>query len=295
MRKQLPAYSKILDKKKPSTLFHYTTPIGLLEISTSKKIWATDIRYLNDSKEFQHALDITNSIIEDFYKVNDNSKGSEILDYDFIEHLRIDLGKNWNPEVYVVSFSEEGDLLSQWRGYCPKGGFSLGFHFDFLSQIAKIHDSDLLPCVYDPKIKKQIIEELLALHNRKYVGDKDVTNQEHSNQVAHAITNEFIISLFAIAPMLKHESFKEEKEWRIVSSRLRIFPEINYRANESKIIPYIEISLCQSEEDEVNFKSIYCGPDSNNQLSRMAVMQLLKKNRMPEHTFKLSRTPYKSN
>lgn len=293
MRKHLPVYSKVIGKKKPTTLFHYTTPIGLLEISTSRKIWATDIRYFNDPKEFQHALDITHSIIEDFYKVNDDPKRLEGLDYDFIEYLRINLGKKWNPEVYVVSFTEEGDLLSQWRGYCPKGGFSIGFHFDFLSQIAKIHDSDLLTCVYDPKIKKQIVEEFLVLHNKKYVEAKDGTKQYNSDQLARTITNEFIISLYAIAPMLKHESFKEEKEWRIVSSRLRIQPEIKFRANESKIIPYIEISLCQGGE-EVNFKSIYCGPDSNNQLSKKAVMQLLKKNRLPEHAFKLSKTPYRS-
>ncbi len=293
MRKHLPTYSKVIGKKKPATLFHYTTTIGLLGISTSKKIWATDIRYFNDPKEFQHTLDIIHLIIEDFYKVSDDPKELEGLAYDFIEYLRINLGRKWNPEVYVVSFTEEGDLLSQWRGYCPKGGFSIGFDFDLLSQIAEIHDSDLLPCVYDPKIKKQIIQELLAFNNKKYVEAKDGNKQHDSDQLMHTITNEFIISLYAIAPMLKHESFKEEKEWRIVSSRLRVQPEINFRASESKIIPYIEISLCQVEE-EVNFKSIYCGLDSANQLSKKAVMQLLRKNRLPEYAFKLSKTPYRS-
>ncbi len=294
MRRHLPTYYKVIGKKKPATLYHYTTPIGLLGISTSKNIWATDIRYFNDPKEFQHALDVTHLIIEDFFKVSDDPKELKGLDYDFIEHLRINLGRKWNPEVYVVSFTEEGDLLSQWRGYCPRGGFSIGFDFDHLSLIAEMHDSDLLPCVYDPKIKKKIVEELLTFHNKKYVEAGDGTKQYNSDQLAHTITNEFIISLYAIAPMLKHESFREEKEWRIVSSKLRIQPEIKFRASESKIIPYIEISLCQNDEEEVNIKSIYCGPDSNDQLSKNAVMQLLRKNRLPYHAFKLSKTPYRT-
>jgi hypothetical protein len=158
MKDQLPTYSKIVNRKHPSLLFHYTTPVGLVGIARSKKIWATDIRFLNDKKEFQHSLDITHSIIKGFYKVNDDPKKLRGLHVDFIEFLGINLRKEWDPEVYVASFTEEGDLLSQWRGYCSKGGFSLGFHFDLLSQIANTHDSFLLPCVYDFKTQKRCLK-----------------------------------------------------------------------------------------------------------------------------------------
>jgi len=293
MREQLPTYSKILNRGTPSTLFHYTTPMGLLGISHSKKIWATDLRFLNDKKEFQHSLDITHSILEDFYKVDDNLKKLKGLNYDFIEYLRINLGRKWNPEVYVASFSEEGDLLSQWRGYCPKGGFSIGFHFNLLSQIAENHDSFLLPCVYDFKIQKQILEELLVSHSKKYAEAIKDNDQNNSDELAHSISNEFIISLFALAPMLKHESFKEEKEWRIVSSNLRVMPDIQFRASDSNIIPYIEISLCQSEE-EIEFTRIFIGPASIDQYSKEAVLQLLRKNRVPQNAIRLSSAPYRS-
>jgi len=293
MREHLPTYARILNRKTPSILFHYTTPIGLLGISHSKNIWATDIRFLNDKKELQHSLDITHSILDDFHKVDDNPQKIKGLDYDFIEYLRINLVRKWSPEVYVASFTEEGDLLSQWRGYCPKGGFSIGFHFDLLSQIAIKHDSFLLPCVYDFKIQKQILEELLVFYSKKYVEAIKDNNQAKSDELGHSISNEFIISLFALAPMLKHESFKEEKEWRIVSSRFYVKQEIKFRANESNIIPYIETSLCQSEE-EINFERIIIGPASTNQFSKEAVLRLLKKNRMPQHSIMLSSAPYRS-
>jgi hypothetical protein len=293
MREHLPTYARILNRKTPSILFHYTTPIGLLGISHSKNIWATDIRFLNDKKELQHSLDITHSILDDFHKLDDNPQKIKGLDYDFIEYLRINLVRKWSPEVYVASFTEEGDLLSQWRGYCPKGGFSIGFHFDLLSQIAIKHDSFLLPCVYDFKIQKQILEELLVFYSKKYVEAIKDNNQAKSDELGHSISNEFIISLFALAPMLKHESFKEEKEWRIVSSRFYVKQEIKFRANESNIIPYIETSLCQSEE-EINFERIIIGPASTNQFSKEAVLRLLKKNRMPQYSIMLSSAPYRS-
>jgi hypothetical protein len=111
-------------------------------------------------------LDITHSIIEGFYKVN-NDPNKLGLAYDFVEYLRINLRKKWNPEVYVASFTEEGDLLSQWRGYCPKGGFSVGFASNLLSDVANKHDSFLLPCIYDFKIQKKLLEELLATYSNK--------------------------------------------------------------------------------------------------------------------------------
>lgn len=215
------------------------------------------------------------------------------LNFDFMEYLGINLRKRWNPEVYVASFTEEGDLLSQWRGYCPKGGFSIGFHFDLLSYIAEIHDSFLLPCVYDFKIQKKIIEELLVSYNKKYSESLKNNDKNNSDELARSISNEFIISLFALAPMLKHESFKEEKEWRIVSSLLRVMPDIQFRANESNIIPYIEISLCQSKE-EIEFKKIFIGPSSINQYSKEAVLQLLRKNRLHHNAIRLSSAPYRS-
>lgn len=292
MREQLPTYLKILKRRRPSILFHYTTPIGLLGISQSKKIWATDLRFLNDKKEFQHSLDIMHSILESFYKVDNNPKKPKGLNYNFVEFLRINLREKWNPKVYVASFTEKGDLLSQWRGYCPKGGFSIGFHFNLLSQVAKKHHSFLLPCVYDYKIQNQMLEELLVSYSKKYDEAIKNNNQKNSDELAHSISNEFIINMFALSPMLKHESFREEKEWRIVSTILIGSPDIKFRASESNIIPYIEISLCQSEE-EIEYKQVFIGPASINHYSKEALSQLLRKNRMQKNAIQLSSAPYR--
>src|SRR5512133_1541887 len=39
-------------------LYHYTTFSGLLGIVGSRSLWASDIRYMNDSAELKHTADL---------------------------------------------------------------------------------------------------------------------------------------------------------------------------------------------------------------------------------------------
>ena len=151
----------------------------------------------------------------------------------------------------------------------------------------------MLPCVYAFKTQKQLLEELLVSYSNKYEEAVKNDNKNDPDQLAHSLSNEFMISLFAIAPMLKHDSFKEEKEWRIVSSNLRTEPDIKFRTNESNIIPYIEMAL-DKNESEIAFRKIFIGPASNNEYSKETVLQLLRKNRIPENNIRFSSAPYRS-
>ena len=40
------------------TLYHYTTFTGLLGIVRSRSLWASDVRYMNDSAELRHTADL---------------------------------------------------------------------------------------------------------------------------------------------------------------------------------------------------------------------------------------------
>jgi hypothetical protein len=42
----------------PPVLYHYSTQQGLLGIIRDKEIWASHTQYLNDVREFRHALDL---------------------------------------------------------------------------------------------------------------------------------------------------------------------------------------------------------------------------------------------
>ena len=125
----------------PNYLYHYTTATGLQGILQSKVLWATQFDFLNDPTEFLYA--------RDFVKSHLRCRGDKIAnalgDVD-------DLGNTAATYPhYVTSFCENGDLLSQWRGYSKfNDGYSIGFPFPRIN--AKPHghfDRQLLKIIYE--------------------------------------------------------------------------------------------------------------------------------------------------
>jgi len=126
----------------PPILYKYMSQTGFLGIIESKSIWATDIFYLNDAAEYHHAVGLVKTEIDN--KSNDiaippsglhsaifpattaiNKESSQKY---FLELLNTMIGFLYKFHIFVCSFSEAMDSLSQWRGYCSGGnGLCVGF------------------------------------------------------------------------------------------------------------------------------------------------------------------------
>ena len=73
--------------------------------------------------------------------------------------------------LFVFSLSEEGNLLSQWRGYTPLGaGVSIGFNQDKLQRHAQQKGFSLIKCLYKKEEQDNILNPLL---------DKIITQFRH--------------------------------------------------------------------------------------------------------------------
>jgi hypothetical protein len=95
--------------RRPPTLYHYTTAQGLLGIMESNKLWATNVRFLNDPSEIDYAICIIRE-----------SLGSAPLPANFRDQVNYRLDESEaEARVYVCCFCVEGDLLSQWRTRPP--------------------------------------------------------------------------------------------------------------------------------------------------------------------------------
>jgi hypothetical protein len=55
--------NEVLAKEPDKPLYHYTTRRGILGIVGAKEIWVTHTQYLNDRREFLHAIDLTRAEI----------------------------------------------------------------------------------------------------------------------------------------------------------------------------------------------------------------------------------------
>ena len=158
----------------PKTLYHYTDQNGFLGIIQNKELWATKIQFLNDSSEYTIALNILKDYIEniDPEKVTEpitiEGKYISLDDYKEIASTLIEKRIN-ETSIYVCSFSEHPDLLSQWRGYSKSsGGYSVGFSFDEVLLSLRGKRALLEKCVYSPEeSKKKIIDKIESLFENK--------------------------------------------------------------------------------------------------------------------------------
>jgi hypothetical protein len=94
----------------PEILYHYTSADGLCGIVESRAVWASIIHFLNDAEEFQYAI----SIEQELLKERGSAEASEVLST-FLDWIT-------SANVCAFSLTAEGDLLSQWRAYCPASG-----------------------------------------------------------------------------------------------------------------------------------------------------------------------------
>ncbi len=288
----------LYSKEPTKTLYHYTSQSGLLGIINSNKIWASHLLYLNDSTEFKYATDLMRKTI---HSLPDSTLPK--IAKDAFTELSQDL-ENIVAEqfgVYVFSLSEDGDLLSQWRGYCPENfGFSIGFNQDVIKNILTDPNVKLGQCIYDPELHDgiifQILKKVIEETNRlaKELGEvKDPDKEAEKLEVFQAkIIRTFARPLKIIAPLLKSETFKEEREWRLILFANNSNNFMKHREGNNCLIPYTEIPIFKDGEDKI-FDEIIVGPNAHAELTKSSVKSYVKAQRIKVERIRNSNIPYR--
>ncbi len=198
----------------PKHLYHYTSQRSLLSILESNKLWMTNIFYLNDSSEYSHIFDFLRSELS---RHRDILAPLGLLDHiDEIEHvvkgLSDDPVKNHH---FIFSFSEIPDDLNQWRGYCRQpGGICIEFDYEKLQTIldrkrALQEICFLHKCKYNPEEKREVLRDPIDHFLKELHSGRRADVMEHFELY-------LFLSVQGFIPILKHESFKDEIEHRLV-------------------------------------------------------------------------------
>jgi hypothetical protein len=259
---------------KPSLLYHYTTQAGLLGIIGKKTLWASSILHLNDAGEFRYALNIARTIASE-----ERAVGRNMTDFENTLALMRNV-----LNVYVCSFSTEKDQLSQWRAYCRDGsGFSIGFDQTKLRELARGQDFTLDECTYDSNEHEVSIR---ALFN---------TILERGMENFRKPQPKFLAGFMTVAPRMKHPSFAEEREWRLINRRLTANlrnTEILYRPGKSFFVPYNEFYLGDNLDSLI--REIVVGPSPHSELSVRTTMEYLFHRAVKGVKVEESKIPYRS-
>lgn len=278
----------IVNRCPPEELYHYTDFSGLNGFLTTQQIWMGDLLFLNDEKEYFLGLEIFKNKLE---RLKSKHKGSSfgifLNTFSNIEKLL----KRGSPLIF--SLTEEKDLLSQWRGYTNNG---IGINIGFFSPNLK-PSFQLLPCLYSPEDQSAyinyIIESALIKFNETKELEKHDKNhccnpQELPYWDAINEAGSLLISQLNVAcAIIKDQSFKEEKEWRLLTFERS---NISFLDKTTHLKPIKKVTI----EPSSIIKSITIGPNPKKELCQDSIYTFLHAKKLHHIDVSLSKIPYRN-
>nr|AIU93436.1 hypothetical protein LRS1606.2 [Rhodococcus sp. NS1] len=294
----------------PEILWHYTDAAGLIGMLSNEDesptvgvvgsgtfkpvLWATAAQFLNDRRELVHGLEVVRNYIqaESTHYLNHPNTPDPATKAPFFKAVVETLGNlisgDYEPMMhcYTVSLSEEGDLLSQWRGYSGgTGGFSIGFEssafptskdlFPNGRGLFKVHytsNGDM------PGDLQSATRNFLAM-NSWYPDSPEPTPQ---------LMNQWVQRLAIYAARVKDIGFKEEREWRFIESSETDLPD--FRGGKLGLTPFRKVPLPRTA-----VKAVYIGPGPAQYENYLAAKALLRRYGYTEaaQNVECSKTPFR--
>lgn len=274
-------------------LYHYTSFSGLLGIVGIRALWASDIRYMNDSSELKHTADLLRNEI------------SRRLGAGHGRHHLFDQFLDWftyritnGHMLFAASFRANGNLLSQWRGYSRLGkGVSLGFSPDYILRCAGNQSFQIGRCIYEGEQQQQLIRQVVDAVE-SLAEAYGLNGDGRSNENSFLTIFQMIESdLLRIAAILKHPSFREEEEWRIVSPVVTDYlaAPVLFREGTSMLVPYIRFELMAEDDSPICLDHMFLGPTPNITISMNSLTMFLAKNGIqPKNGISYCQIPFRA-
>ncbi|MCK4794186.1 MAG: DUF2971 domain-containing protein [Desulfobacteraceae bacterium] len=244
------------------SLYHYTNVDAVYSILRTKKIWLTDVRFLNDTSELHDGVEKLSEVLKRpqhglFSNDDFKNESTEFLRSSFKD--KNSYGINEEP-VFVFSFSQKENVLSQWRAY---GRYAI----EFDRRILHKHVSDLTHCCYDQKTKKNFAKNFVTTALADISQDMST-----NNGIARVKSIDALGKLIKLAATFKHEGFSEEDEMRIVAQASVDDDFVKYRPMDNRLIPFIEMDVSLD-----SIKAIHVGPMSDQELAYISMAAFVQK------------------
>lgn len=249
---------------KAELIYHYCGVEAFMSIMKTRAVWLTDLYQTNDAKEGEEIIDVVRAVLED-------EKAETWMIHEWAANFA---GHRTFMHGYGFCASEEGDLLSQWRGYAHDGmGFSIGFDRKMLAdasqetKVEKIEDLELFmlgKVLYNLDEQKEKVREsasripaLLregALNHIRGLGllGEAMDDDEKKKRREQAFNALMLINMgfaFHLRLTIKNKAFSEEKEWRLFSPKMgteyadQLKEKVGYIKRTNSIVPYLIYEL----------------------------------------------------
>lgn len=237
-------------------IYHYCNLDSFKAIIQNRTLWLSSIYNLNDYKEIHWIKDKVSNRIKELTTKDSFTK------YKVFEELYL----KQHPLLYIASFSQGQDLLSQWRAYANDGkGIAIGFNVQYFNQIDYIRTSEVL---YSEEVQNKEIEHIIQdIENL----DNGIVKRDLSS--FKNVCEKVITKINNLAGKSKSELFKEEQEVRLIhnpiitsieeSSCYKIencISDMKFRSCHDNLIPYFELKFDKKIEGIEPIVEIIKGP-----------------------------------
>ena len=260
----------------PELLYHYTDVVGLIGIVTSGTVWASNLRFMNDARELDHASRLMLDVLDMTRERADQPAQHAVIDA--IEgNLRSGVGY---PEFYSVSFSADGDLLGQWRGYgSAGGGYAIGFDPQGLRcpetrypQPARFVNRIIYDKSYQVEILRGVADAMLELF-------KDLAATEPETTEARARLFSALGEVAGYVFSFKDPAWAEEREWRAVY----VVPHgehdgVRFRPSGGVAVPFVTLPMGTDPGGRLPIRRVVQGPAMEPDVSTRSLELLLAGN-----------------
>lgn len=274
-----------------NVVHHYTSTESLYNIAKHnwKTLHVSNIAHLNDKYELEYGIRMANDLIEwldshdtdkkEFLQLTKNqidgegSKFGEYLDesyevFKYIFHWMADNLELVKSRVFCFSLSTAYNKLSQWRAYSKNGA---GVCITFNKEELKAEKWLYLPVIYKPKAQKIVLKRWLSfilgtvaigayVHYIQYKDDKRKKPKpllsDRTGMLESIITSSAIVLVQGLMT-LKHPSFSEEREVRLVTFELDEDQGRTMYKYTDRMRAYIEYSIGNKQ---LPIKEITAGP-----------------------------------
>jgi len=235
-------------------IFHYTNASALIQIVRTRKLWATQIEYMNDSREGSLAKQHLRNILPSYNL-------DEYVNKVFDRFLSI------GRQAYITAFSPRYDNLSLYRTYGPShGGYCIGFGKSYLTEIPLLN---LIDCEYSLDTQRESIhlfikEMISTIDKHRADFDLPIDNALHIER-----NYTFFDRLSNLSVSHKSAEFVTEEEVRLVSNNWS-GRDLRVSSLGHVIIPYVEIDLPNEKIDVL----ITLGPNTNHKLATQGIQEI---------------------
>jgi hypothetical protein len=246
----------------PKTVYHYCSLDSFFNIIKNKCLYASSSLYLNDSQENRWIKTILYQA-----KKKARSMRQSFLMQIFLQDICNLFRKP--RATFIACFSENKDLLSQWREYANKGtGVAIGFNAKVFKSITDNQNYNLSfkKIIYNIDEQQILIEKILSHYQKLIENDEQVVLNKAAGESYTSIKTAYFLretvklkeisegksdykdtkniylrkcaaELIILSSFLKNYSFFEEAEYRLC-----YFSDFSFLQKSTDIFPWLTIT-----------------------------------------------------